>query len=242
MQSKLLFLLAILMGIITTAIFFYSNQTGEEAPKEEEIPMTEVVVLVEDVTVNQRLSDEDVELKTVPEEQVHESAVTSVEAVQGRFVTADMVAGESVLSHRLKSGVEEQNLISRKIDEDHRAVSISTDMVRSVTNLIYPEDYVDLIFTYGNEGGDQPEHRKLRGTSENLLDQQESVMLLERVRVLSVGKKMSTQNGEAVGEYSEVTLELTPDETVTVVNATQQGSLHLALHSRIVDDEEQEEE
>ncbi|GEL77984.1 Flp pilus assembly protein CpaB [Tenuibacillus multivorans] len=248
MQSRIFFLLAILMGIITTAIFFYTNQNNEPAPVEE-TPVTEVVVLTNDVSENQRLTGEDVTLKAIPKDQAHAATLSSVDDVQGKFATAGMVEGEVVLSHRLKSSKEEQRLVSRKVRDGYRAVSIDTDMVRSVTNLIEPEDYVDVIFTYqiedeaeGEGGNTEISSRLTSGISENLLDASESVILLEEIRVLSVGRKMVTNpNGGDYVEYSQVTLELPPRDVVALVNASEQGSIHLALHSRIVPEEEAED-
>lgn len=237
MQSKLLFLLAIFMGVITTAVFFYSSQSETPEPTES-VPMVDVVVLAEDVEENQRITEEHIQYQSVPEDQVHPSAISSFEDVQGKFATADMVTGELLLSHRLKSSQEEQAQVSRKVNEGHRAISIGVDIVRSVSNLIHPEDYVDVIFTYERDE-DTPGNNRLRGQSENLLDQMESVLLLEKVRVLSVGKRMVTQeDGTQAAEYSQVTLELTPEDSVAVVNAAEQGSIHLSLHSKITEDEE----
>ncbi|TFB19618.1 Flp pilus assembly protein CpaB [Filobacillus milosensis] len=246
MQSKLLFLLAILMGIITTAIFFYTNQSEAPDPTDE-APMMDVIVLAEDVTENQRLTAEDVQVKSVPEDQVHAQAVQSVDEVSGKFATADMVAGEVVLAHRLKSSKEEQDLVSRKVNEGYRAVSVGVDMVRSVTNLINPEDYVDVVFTYENTEKDNPtlqlDPTILSSDSIQLIDNKESVLLLKKVRVLSVGRKMvSGNNGEETAEYSQVTLELNPEDMITLVNASEEGSIHLALHSRIVDEGENDSE
>ncbi|WP_054752318.1 Flp pilus assembly protein CpaB [Piscibacillus salipiscarius] len=147
MQSKLLFLLAILMGVFTTAIFFYSSQSETPEPTEE-APMVDVVTLAQDIEENQKITEEDLQFQTLPKDQVHPSAIKSLEEVKGKFATADMVTGELLLSHRLKSSQEEKARVSRKVTDGHRAVSIGVDIVRSVSNLIQPEDYVDVIFTY----------------------------------------------------------------------------------------------
>ena len=148
MRSKVLFLLAILMGIITTAIFFYMTQMDDETEvKEEAIPMVEVVVTNKQIGANQLLSAEDVVMKEIPESQLHPAMIQSTEQVPGKFSTDFMEEGEVVLSHRLKSSLEEDTLVSRKVTEEMLGVSVGVDIVRSVSNLIEPEDYVDVIYT-----------------------------------------------------------------------------------------------
>ncbi|WP_188207731.1 Flp pilus assembly protein CpaB [Alkalibacillus aidingensis] len=220
MQSRMLFLVAILMGIITTAIFFYTIQQNQTVEEEEVVEMVEVVQAVRSINENQIVTNEDVKTVSIPQEQAHGSAVRSVDDVVGNFATTDIAEGEVLLEHRLRSDADESQLVSRKVQEGYRGVAIGVDTVRSVSNLIDPEDYVDVIVTYEEE------------------DEEVSELLFEGVRVLAVGRKLVENSaGEQFMEYSSMTLELVPNDVVELVNANEKGTIHFAVHSRITSGE-----
>lgn len=230
MRSRVLFLLAILMGIITTAIFFYTTQMDQKSDDNmTETPMVDVVVAAHAIEAHKILSKEDVKMKKIPEDELHPSMVQSVDNVVGKFTTDFVEQGEFIYHHRMKSTLEESILVSRKIDDGYRGVSIGVDIVRSVSNLIEPEDYVDVIFSYEAE---VPE-----------LDREEivSVLLFENVRVLAVGRKLvRNPNGEDYVEYSSITLQLEPDDVVELVNASETGTIHLAVRPSISETSEED--
>ncbi len=62
-------------------------------------------------------------------------------------------------------------------------------------------------------------------------------MLFPKVRVLAIGQKLTvSEEDEQIVEFSTVTLELSPEDAVKLVNAHESGILHLALHSRIINE------
>ncbi|GEN44404.1 Flp pilus assembly protein CpaB [Alkalibacillus haloalkaliphilus] len=224
MQSRMLFLVAILMGIITTAIFFYSTQVSEPEVVEEEVELVSVVQATQVISENQIISEEDVEVVSVPAEQVHSTAMQSTDEIVGQIATTTIEAGEVMLEHRLRSEMDETQLVSKKVQEGYRGVSVGVDIVRSVSNLIDPEDYVDVILTYED-------------------DEEEDVseVLLEEVRVLAVGRELvANAAGEQFVEYSSMTLELDQSDSVELVNADERGSIHFIVHSRNTSNHEDE--
>jgi pilus assembly protein CpaB len=106
---------------------------------------------------------------------------------------------------------------------------VGVDINQSVSNLIEPEDEVDVILTTVNKDkANQPLAN--------------SVVLLQKARVLAVGRKMVTPENskEPYVEYSSVTLEVNPEDAVTLINATEQGKIHLILYKRPLMDEADE--
>ena len=109
-----------------------------------------------------------------------------------------------------------------------RAVSIPVSSVTSVSGLIRPNNFVDVIGTF--------HFPDARGDSS--LDTV-TMTILQRVKVLATGTDIgyAQQNGaqpntSAVGRsYSTVTLELTPKEVEMIIFAQQKGSLTLSLRS-----------
>ncbi|MDQ0351311.1 pilus assembly protein CpaB [Alkalibacillus filiformis] len=219
----MLFLVAILMGIITTAIFFYSTQVDEPEVAEEEVELVNVVQATQVISENQIISDEDVEVVSMPAEQAHSTAIQSTDEIVGQIATTTIEAGEVMLEHRLRSEMDETQLVSKKVQEGYRGVSVGVDIVRSVSNLIDPEDYVDAILTYEED------------------DEEVSEVILEEVRVLAVGRELVANSaGEQFVEYSSMTLELDQSDAVELVNADERGSIHFIVHSRNTSNNEDE--
>ena len=108
-----------------------------------------------------------------------------------------------------------------------RAVSIPVSSVTSVSGLIRPNNFVDVIGTF----------RFPDAKGDSSLDTV-TMTILQRVKVLATGADIgyAQQNGaqgaSAAGRsYSTVTLELTPKEVEMIIFAQQKGSLTLSLRS-----------
>jgi pilus assembly protein CpaB len=220
MKTKLVLVLAIIMGLITTYLFYdYMKQYEVETTIQEN--MTKVLVAKEQIKKNQRITAGMVEFVEVPEMAVHPQVLTLVSDIEGLYATADIEKGESILTHRVKSEKEEALFVSKKVSEGHRAVSIGVNFVQSVSNLIEPEDYVDVIFSEQIKEGEKEVIK--------------SEIILTKVRVLAIGRKMIESTTETVHvEYSSATLELVPADALKLVNASQRGSLQLTLHTRVI--------
>ncbi|OIJ14636.1 Flp pilus assembly protein CpaB [Anaerobacillus arseniciselenatis] len=219
MRSKFILLLAIVMGSITT-ILFYSYMKQYDATAAITESMVEVVVAAQPLKKNERITTDKVEVTSVPEKGLHPQAITSMEQLDGLIVNADISTGEVVLSHRVQREEDEKLFVSRKVKEGLRAVSVGVNFVQSVSNLVEPEDYVDVVFS-----------EVIKVDGENIVNTE---LILENVRVLAVGRKLiESTSGENYMEYSAATLELTRDDTVRLVNASERGNIQLTLHSRV---------
>ncbi|MEX1029881.1 MAG: Flp pilus assembly protein CpaB [Paenibacillaceae bacterium] len=219
MKSKIIMLLAIVMGLITT-FFFYNYVSNIKGTPASELETVETVVAKRDIKKNELISQDMLEKVKVVDNGLYKEAIRDSAELNGKYALADIAKGEPFLPHRVLGAQEEKLFVSRKIAEGYRGVSIGLNYVQSVSNLIEPEDYVDVIYT------------KL-GKPELDIETVSSI-LLEHVRVLAVGRRMvETIEGDVVVEYSSATLELKSPETVRLVNAANDGILTLTLHSRI---------
>jgi len=216
MRTKLVLMLAIVMGMVTTVLFYqYMSRFQREAASNE--ALVDVVVAVEPIARNELIGANKLAVARVPELGLHENAVRDVALAEGKLADADIAAGEPILSHRLKDEKEEALFVSRKVAEGKRAVSVGVNFVQSVSNLIEPEDLVDVIASTAG-----PDNKMI------------TELLFEGVRVLAVGRRMiESEEGELYVEYSSVTLELDRDQSVRVVNADENGNIQFSLHSRV---------
>jgi len=231
MRSRTLFLLAIMMGLITTLVFAYSF-SAKDKETDQPIVTKEVVVSVQAIEENTVITEEMVTLSVRPVTSVHASSLGSLEDVVGKLTTTRIEADEILLPARVQSQQEVSDMISKKITPGQRGVSIFVNLAQSVTNLIEAEDFVDIIFT-------KAETPTTEGSTTK--PDVKSSILYSKVRVLAIGQKMIVrdENDEPV-EYVTVTLEMSPEDTVKLVDAHEIGkyiegsSLHLTLHRREV--------
>ncbi|MCA1030989.1 Flp pilus assembly protein CpaB [Bacillus timonensis] len=228
MRSKVILFLALVMGIITTVLFFnYMKQFDTETVAN--LDVVDVVVAKERISTNQQLSQSMFQLASVPKDGLHPQTVTSIAEVEGLYAVADIEEGEVLLTHRMQSEKEENLYVSRKVKDGYRAVSVGLNIVQSVSNLIEPEDEVDVVFSEVVD----------KQTNEIVTKQ-----ILTKARVLAIGRKMVavTSEEEEYVEYTSVTLELTPENAVTLINASERGSIQLTLHKRPVISADSKEE
>jgi pilus assembly protein CpaB len=227
LKPKKILLLALASGLITTMIFYlFVNQSKPNASKK--LPMVSVATVNQDIAENQQITKESITMVEVPEAQVHAQAIKDKEAIIGKFTTAPIKAGEVVMRHRILQKEEEATYISKKIQEGYRAVSISVDFVKSVSNLVEPGDMVDIVLTKGQEGEEKAGFR--------------TEVVLKEVKVLAVGQRMVERKKEGTPvEYLAVTLELMEEDAVRLIDASGQGSLQLILHSKLLPTDETEE-
>ena len=225
MKAKMVLLLSLVMGMITTFLFFqYTKQMNTQ--KVSTVEMTNVVVAKEKIDKNEKIATDKLEVVQKPAKDVLPQTIKSVADAEGKLAIAMIEKGEPILSHRLGSEKEEGVYVSRKVMEGYRAVTVGVNINQSVSNLIEPEDEVDVILT-----------KVAKDAAGNSITQ--SDLLLEKARVLAVGRKMQTpeQTKEPYTEYSSVTLELKPEDALKLVNASEEGKIHFILNKRPLMDE-----
>ncbi|MFC4409732.1 Flp pilus assembly protein CpaB [Chungangia koreensis] len=219
MRSRTLFILAILMGLITTLMFVFSLRPNDEP--QEVIEMKNVIAAIQPISENQLITEDMIEVKELPANIVHTASLQTKEEVVGKVASTKIETGEVILKHHIQSVEDEKSSVAKKIKDGYRGVSIGVNIVQSVSNLVEPEDEVDVIYTLRKGSSGQ--------------EVVNSDILFTGVKVLAIGTRMTvpTENEEVV-EYATVTLELKPEDAVKLVNALETGSLHLTLHSRII--------
>jgi pilus assembly protein CpaB len=219
-------ILSIIMGIVTTVLFFqYMKQFNTQ--KAATVRTVEVVVAKERIDKNEKISSKKLEMVQMPAKNVLPETIKSFTEAEGKMASSVLEKGEPILSHHLVSEQEEGVYVSRKVREGFRAISVGVNLNQSVTNLIEPEDQVDVVST------------KITKDASNQVQSQSSI-LLKKVRVLAVGRQMLTPENtkEPYKEFSSVTLEVKPEDSIKLIDATQQGIINLILNKRPLMNEE----
>jgi pilus assembly protein CpaB len=229
MKSRNILIAALIMAVVTTILFRqYLSELDKKYKKAQN--KVSIVVSNQNIAKNQKITKEMLKVKEISADSVHPEAVRKVEDLIGDYALTDIIAGEELFDSRFTNQFEEDKLITRKIQEGFRAIAIEVNYVESVSNLIGPEDYVDVVFT--------------EKTTANTV---ESKTLLENVRVLAVGKKIieneaaskslnNTTNKDvkaAEALYNSVTVELKPEDVIKLANSDEKGNIKFVLRSKI---------
>jgi pilus assembly protein CpaB len=227
MRSKLILIAALLMGVATTVLFFNYMKQYKEAPAFKNDNLINVVAVTQEIRENTQISSGMLEIKQIPESGSHAQALKDPKDEVGKIAAANLTAGEILLPNHLMDQKEEAMFVSKKVRDGYRAVSIGPSIVQSVSNLIEPGDFVDVVFS-----------KKDKVTGEWL-----SKIILDNVHVLAIGRRMVEAVPETpYVEYAQVTLELKPEDGVKAINADEDpddnATVSLMLHSRIVIDQE----
>lgn len=231
MKQKLLLLGAVFFGVL--AFMFTFHQINLEKSKiRGEAKDVYLIGVTRDISEGEKITEDAIR-------EVKVRRFVNGEGMSGREIEYDrrnMVIGREVRSliqagsflqwTDLKTSMSSgKSGLTALVRNGYRAVSIAVDVTSSVTGLVQPNNYVDIIgtFRFPDSRGDAS------------LDTV-TLTILQRVRVIATGTDMGVLSGNGTLSapsrgYSTVTLELTPREVEMIIFATQKGRLHLSLRN-----------
>lgn len=237
-----LLLVALLAGGL--AAFLATRGGGEPQPSPDspapvvQAATTKVLIAKNNIGVGQRLTSSDIAWQDWPKDAAaaqpgyitSDAAPNAITDMQGAVARFELFAGEPLIQAKLVKA--DQGYLSAVLDKGKRGVSIGVSANSASGGFIVPNDHVDVILT--------------RGTPEG----QTSEPVLTNVRVLAINTRLGetgttgapTDSSDANADPKSqtfsgdaiATLELSPDQADTIINASQLGKLSLALRS-IVD-------
>ena len=232
MRQKLLMLAAVFFGVLAF-IFTYQQIKQERTKIMSSAVRVKLIRVKNDLSEGDKLMESDIEM--FESMRFASGAVNSLEIPWDR--RADVI-GSPLRSLVRKGDILTWRDFRQVITTDRsglpaqtrsgwRAISIPVSSVTSVSGLIRPNNFVDVIgtFHFPDAKGDAS------------LDTV-TMTILQRVKVLATGSDIgyAQQNGSqssvpVARSYSTVTLELTPKEVEMIIFAQQKGSLTLSLRS-----------
>ena len=233
MRQKILMLAAVFFGVLAF-IFTYQQIKQERSKIMNSAVRVRLIRMKTDVAEGDKLMESDIEMYEGM--RFANAAANTLEIpwdrrndVIGSPVRA-MVRRGDILTWRDFKQVftKERTGLPAQTRSGWRAVSIPVSSVSSVSGLIRPNNFVDVIGTF--------HFPDAKGDSS--LDTV-TMTILQRVKVLATGADIgyAQQNGAQSGSsaaarsYSTVTLELTPKEVEMIIFAQQKGTLTLSLRS-----------
>lgn len=193
---------------------------------EEEVPTVDILVSARDIRVGETLATNDMTWLEWPELSLNPNQITrdeqpdAIEELTGHVVRVPIFEKEPLLPQKVVSRGD-TGVMAALVSPGMRAVSLEISVESASGGFILPDDRVDVILTHEIEVT----------TTNGIVDEIQSVIMLENVRVLAIdqGTDVGTENATSIG--STATLELSPDDAALVAFGARKGVLTLALRS-----------
>lgn len=216
-NKKRSLLLTVVLALLTTAIaYMYITQAVAASKEIPPVEMAEVVVPLNTIPAHVKVTEEMVEVRSIPKESLHEQAVTSVEQIANATTKSELFTGEQILVERLVLNEMEATL-SYRIPESMRALTIPTTEVSGIGGHLASGDHVDVLVTYNQEEGE--ESKVVTYTQ------------LQNIEVLTMGPNSVSTEEATGGVPSSITILVTPQQAEVVAYATLNGSFHMTLRN-----------
>lgn len=204
---------ALVVAFIASTYVYREMQRRPAATKP--LQVTQVVIAAQSLSLGTRLTPEQLRLVPWPGDNPMPGMFTRIEDCVGRALIQSVVPNEPILEANL-APKEAGAGLSATIPEGMRAVSVAVNDVIGVAGFVLPGTTVDVLGT------------ATLGGNENL-----TRTILENVRVLAAGQKITQDKEGKPQTVSVVTLLVTPDDADKLTMAATQGRIQLALRNTI---------
>lgn len=239
-KQKLILISGIVLGIV--AIFMtkmYLDQQklavqerAKQAIANMQANQAAVLVAKDDIQKGVTIEPSMLETAIIPNQYVQPQAVTSLDRIAGMVTVAPISKGEQISLSKLASDKQAGGGdLSGATPSGKRAITIVVDNIASLSGLIKPGDYVDVLAmlqipTQGSDG--------------QTTGQMAVVPLFQNILVLAVGQNTggadSSGSRYAAKEDSDgnslITLALGPQEANLIAFVQEQGRIRLTMRSQ----------
>ncbi|MGE4299909.1 MAG: Flp pilus assembly protein CpaB [Desulfovibrionaceae bacterium] len=209
--------LALLAGFLVFR-FMGAPQRAAQAPVAR--PEVSVLVAARDLQRGTRMLPDMVRKAAFLKESLPQQYFTTIEEVEGRYLSAPLHANEPVTEARLAPLDAAAAGISTLIAAGHRAFTVKGNEVLGQAGFIRPGNRVDVLVTLEVERRDRVEGSGVQTKT-----------VLENVLVLATGTELADDGDGKPAPVGTYTLELSPAEGETLSLAATRGTLHFALRN-----------
>ena len=211
---------ALAVAIAAIAAYFLYNYLQTQEKKVSEAVASETIVVADtEIPVGSTINATQVKKVTWPKASMPQGAFLSTEQVVGRVAIQTLMLDDPIIEAKLIPKEGSPGILTYKIPEGHRAMTVGVDQVAGVAGFINPGNMVDVVLTTTPSG-----------TSQAI-----SKIVLQNVPVLAIAQTVENREGKAV-IVPTVTMDVTPEDTEKLAIASSQGKLQLVL--RRVGDQE----
>jgi pilus assembly protein CpaB len=205
--------IAVLIAAIAS-YFLWQYLRGQEAKVKEAVATENVVVASQDLPVGAVINDTQVKTVGWPKASMPQGSFAATGQVVGRIVLDRVATGEPVTAAKLVPAGGQTGILTYKIPEGHRAITVAVDQVSGVAGFITPGNKVDVVLSVAPPGGGQ------------LL----SKIVLQDVPILAIGQIIAQEKKDEKPQVvPTVTMDVTPEDAEKLAVASSQGRLQLVL-------------
>lgn len=235
---KKVVLFALIAALCAGALlYFYLGKL--EAQKQVKIEYDNVVVAAKDIPAFTPITIDMLTFQQIPKGYAHPLAAHALEEAVGLVSESVIVTGEQLLPSKLKQFGETDSGLSYIVPEGMRAVTVPVDEVTGVAGFLQRGDFVDVISytTTTYVPAEAPVVADGETPTADQLPQTLSTTLVaaQNVRVAAVGMSLSGvsvgADGEPITGYNSVTLFLTPEDAMRVVQGSRSGAIVIILRA-----------
>jgi len=229
MMTARIVVLTIALGAGGVAAYLASGSDNKPAPAAEPavtLQTIDVLVAKADIALGQALKPEDMQWQTWPAANASGTFIRrsdrpdAANQVAGSIARAPFIAGEPIREQKLVRA-DGSGFMAAILPTGMRAISTEISAETGAGGFILPNDRVDVILTKREKNPD----------ATNAQDIVVSMIILTNIRVLAIDQAPKEKDGQNAVVGKTVTLELKPEQTVTLGAARQAGTLSLALRS-----------
>jgi pilus assembly protein CpaB len=203
--------LAVLVAAVA-AYALYTYLKGQETKLSEAVATERIVVAAVEIPMGTTINMTQVKISAWPKSSMPQGSFPATEQVIGRTSTQTLLAGDSITEPKLMPKEGPIGIMTYKIPEGHRAMTVGVDQVAGVAGFINPGNIVDVVLIASPIGATQSI----------------SKIVLQNVPILAIGQIVEQKEGKPV-VVPTVTVDITPEDAEKLAIASTQGRLQLVL-------------
>lgn len=207
--------IALAIGIIAAlaARAFLTAQMAAIEARDKQ-GMIEIVVAKSDLPKGTKLTVENLAVRPVPVTYAHSIAATpdQFERLEGQALGYPVKRGDAILWGLMET--KRVPTFSARIDPGRRAITVQVDEINSISGMLEPGDFIDLLLSVDQSG------RRV------------TLPLMQNVLVMATGQRsVDDAKSGAKSHFATVTLDTTPDQANNLVIAREAGKLTALLRN-----------
>jgi pilus assembly protein CpaB len=213
-KPKSVIIVGVLAVLIAAAAAFalYNYLRGQEQKLSEAVATDRVVVAAVEIPIGTTINMTQVKTADWPKANMPQGTFPATDQVIGRTSIQTLMPGDAITETKLMPKEGPIGIMTYKIPEGHRAMTVAVDQVAGVAGFINPGNIVDVVLTASPPGSNQ----------------QISKIVLQNVPILAIGQIVEQKEGNPV-VVPTVTVDVTPDDAEKLAIASTQGRLQLVL-------------
>ena len=203
--------LAVLIAAVA-AYVLYTYLRGQEQKLTEAVATERIVVAAVEIPMGTTINMTQVKTSEWPKASKPQGSFPAAAQVIGRTSTQTFLAGDAITEPKLMPKEGPVGIMTYKIPEGHRAMTVGVDQVAGVAGFLNPGNIVDVVLIVLPPGSTQTLGK----------------IVLQNVPVLAIGQIVEQKEGKPV-VVPTVTVDVTPEDAEKLSIASTQGKLQLVL-------------